>query len=111
MSTAARIKTPASSEDGGHGPPYSASRRKSGSGQKRRIGTSVQRRCIDAFTFNGVDGPVLIIAGVHGDEPKSVFVARRVVEELAARSPKRMTIVVPVANPDDRVEATRRRNM
>ena len=50
--------------------------------------------------FDGDAETVLIIGGLHGDEPKSVYVTRRLIEHLATCQPLRSVVVVPVANPD-----------
>ncbi len=84
---------------------------KTGSTQ-RRIGLSHDRRSIDAYTFARGSDVVLVLAGVHGDEPKSVFVARRFMEHLSSadlRDRGSTAVVVPVVNPDG-YERRRRRN-
>jgi protein MpaA len=67
-------------------------------------GRSVEGRAIEAYVFPGHAGrTVLILGGFHGDEPKSVFVARRLVDFL--QSDRDAThgarwVVVPLVNPD-----------
>ena len=79
---------------------------------RRVIGRSVEGRAIESYRFGrGVKGR-LILAGIHGDEPKSVYVARRLCADLAQGSGpgERATIVVvPVVNPDG-YETRKRRN-
>ncbi len=71
------------------------------------LGKSVQGRPIESWIC-GTDRPsVLVLAGTHGDEPKSVDLARRLLAVLAGRS--RSVVVVPVVNPDGYV-VRRRKN-
>jgi len=80
---------------------------------KVRIGTSVRGRPLEAVIL-GRDAhlTVLVLGGIHGDEPKSVTVALRLLGLLitnrAARSGARW-VVVPVVNPDG-YERRKRRN-
>lgn len=46
---------------------------------------------------------------MHGDEPKGVAVAQRLIEELCANPPDHAVIVVPIVNPDG-YDARRRCN-
>lgn len=76
------------------------------------MGRSVQARPIEAFTFGAAGDAVLILAGVHGDEPKSVTLARRLVDGLideAALTCGRRVTVVPLVNPDG-YQRRKRRN-
>lgn len=69
---------------------------------REEIGRSVEGRPIHAYTM-GEGPPVLLLAGVHGDEPQGVYCARRVLEagpELFARLSGHSLTVVAVANPD-----------
>jgi protein MpaA len=55
---------------------------------------------------------VLVLAGVHGDEPKGVYVARRLIDLLesdVSAGPRVRWVVIPVVNPDG-YERRRRRN-
>ncbi len=74
------------------------------------IGTSVEGRPIEAVTFGSGREHLLIFAGIHGDEPHSVFVARQLIAEIAAKPElvkgRRVTIV-PEANPDGVHRGTR----
>jgi len=76
------------------------------------IGTSVEGRPIEAVTFGSGGDAVLILGGTHGDEPKSVYVARQLIDLLSSHPDlvggHRVTIV-PVLNPDG-YEVRRRRN-
>lgn len=74
-----------------------------------KLGSSVEGRPIEAHVFNSGRGPTLIMAGIHGDEPKSVCVARRLVEELTENPPSTPIVVLPVVNPDG-YSVRRRRN-
>lgn len=82
-------------------------------GSWKTLGRSVQRRPIQAFIRGAKRGPtILVIGGFHGDEPKSVFVARRLIDELTLHPQKAdqvRWIVVPALNPDG-YERRRRQN-
>lgn len=77
------------------------------------IGTSVQGRLIEAHVHGrSTDRVIIVFGGFHGDEPKSVTVARRLVELLeseAALSRVVRWVVVCVVNPDG-YEGRKRRN-
>ncbi|MGD2108190.1 MAG: M14 family murein peptide amidase A [Phycisphaerae bacterium] len=71
----------------------------------RTIGRSVFGEPLHAFFFPETSqSPVLVLAGIHGDEPKSVTVATRLREALSSDRSQAVGeahwIVVPVANPD-----------
>lgn len=77
------------------------------------LGTSVQGRAIEAVRFGPPQGPPvrLILGGFHGDEPKSVDLARRLCAYLRAQGgscPGRTVILVPVVNPDGYARRKRR---
>lgn len=76
-----------------------------------QLGTSVEGAPIEAFVRAGPGGgTVLVLGGFHGDEPKGVALARRLIERLAAdrrKSPR--CVVVPLLNPDG-YRRRRRRN-
>jgi murein peptide amidase A len=67
------------------------------------IGTSVQGRPIEMIRF-GVGAPtLLIISGIHGNEPESWFVAEQLIRTLES-SPGMVrygsVVIIPRANPD-----------
>lgn len=68
------------------------------------LGTSVEGRPIQATMLGGREHTtVLIFGGFHGDEPKTVAIAQRLIDLLADdRSARGRTrwIVVPLVNPD-----------
>lgn len=76
------------------------------------VGRSVEGRAIGAYVFRGTPKrTVLILGGFHGDEPKSVFVARRWVDFLLTeRDPvdDARWVVVPLVNPDGYAKRQRR---
>ena len=76
------------------------------------IGTSVEGRAIDAFVRPGpAANTTLIFGGFHGDEPKGVALARRLIDALeSARHDHRAArwVVVPLVNPDAYERRTRR---
>jgi len=79
-----------------------------------RVGLSVLGKPINAFQVARPDRPgALILAGVHGDEPKSVSVARNLVRLLEGDAPavaeQASWYVIPVVNPDG-YEVRKRRN-
>jgi protein MpaA len=76
------------------------------------VGRSVEGRAIGAYVFRGTPKrTVLILGGFHGDEPKSVLVARRWVDFLLTeRDPidDARWVVVPLVNPDGYAKRQRR---
>jgi len=76
------------------------------------VGRSVQGRAIQAHLFAGpLKHTVLVFGGFHGDEPKSVFVARQFIELLGARrgaAQGARWVVVPLVNPDGYAKRKRR---
>lgn len=76
------------------------------------LGSSVEGRAIDAYVFPGpAKHTVLVLGGFHGDEPKSVFLARRWIELLRAdraASDGARWVVVPLVNPDGYAKRKRR---
>ncbi len=74
----------------------------------RTIGWSVELRPIEAIAFGSGGAPRLILAGVHGDEPKSVHVAQQLCAELAGCPTRSFLLVVPVVNPDGYARRRRR---
>ncbi len=77
------------------------------------LGTSVEGRTIQAYVRPGPDGrTTVVVGGFHGDEPKSVYTARSLIEALRDDDSIGLDsgwIIVPVVNPDG-VERRRRRN-
>ena len=86
------------------------------------IGKTVERRSIEAFAFgagpgrgvapmSSLSGAVLILGGMHGDEPKGVYVARRL-RDLVRDEPELVAgcrlVIVPVVNPDGFARRKRR---
>lgn len=81
--------------------------------KEETLGKSVEGRPIQAYVApNRGNRTLLVFGGFHGDEPKSVHLARRLMEELQ-RAPQSKDLVrwviVPVVNPDG-YEIRRRRN-
>lgn len=79
---------------------------------KNVIGRSVEGRPIFCFRAKGFStNTALILAAMHGDEPKSVHVARQLIELLES-TPREFSgptwALVPVVNPDGFVRRTRR---
>ena len=69
----------------------------------RELGTSVQGRPITLATFPGVGQPVLILGGIHGNEPTSAVVARKLIDHLELHPHNgagRTVVILPEANPD-----------
>lgn len=78
------------------------------------IGNSVERRGIDIFVHGDRSAftTVLVLGGIHGDEPKGVNLARRLISLLKQDSTLSRDIqwvILPVVNPDG-FERRRRRN-
>ena len=74
------------------------------------IGCSVEGRPIAATRFPGAEPPVLIFAGIHGDERSTVAVAQRLVDllrESSAESGRPTIVIIPLANPDGYEHRTR----
>ena len=77
------------------------------------LGRSVLGEPIWAFSFREPSvSPVLVLAGVHGDEPKGVTVVTRLADVLSAEpaQPEARVgwILVPVVNPDGYASRKRR---
>jgi hypothetical protein len=65
--------------------------------------TSVRGRPIDVLLFGAGERTVLLIGGVHGDEPAGVALTRALVRHLRTLPPECFTmriVVMPLANPD-----------
>ena len=75
-----------------------------------RMGRSVQGRPIEARVFEGTAGTVLIVGGIHGDEPVSTALVERLAQRLerdpAARAGRRVVLIAR-ANPDGLHAGTR----
>lgn len=73
--------------------------------------SSVKGRPIEALVFGHGRRTVLVLGGMHGDEPASVELARALVRQLQALPntaiPQRV-VVMPVVNPDGLAAHTRR---
>jgi len=76
------------------------------------IGTSVLGRPIHGYLFRGRprSSLALILGGFHGDEPKGVFVCRKLVELFQADPPVGHVdwLIVPIVNPDGYARRKRR---
>jgi protein MpaA len=64
------------------------------------VGHSTAGRPLRAGRYGGDGRPVLVVAGVHGDEPSSVAAAVELCRSLAATPPPGPVVVMPVMNPD-----------
>lgn len=77
------------------------------------VGESVEGRAIEIFMRGQPnDSTTLILAGMHGDEPKSVTLAQQFIELLNSDSTTGQNIqwiILPVVNPDG-FQLRRRRN-
>ena len=77
------------------------------------LARSIEGRVIEAYLRPGpVRNTTLILGGIHGDEPKSVFVARRLIALLQAdrRTAANVRwVIIPTVNPDG-YERRKRRN-
>lgn len=79
--------------------------------QASSIGTSVEGRAIECVRFGGASNlpPILIFAGIHGDERSTVAVARKLID-LLRDSTDQMTpsvVILPLVNPDGYERRTR----
>lgn len=76
------------------------------------LGKSVEGRPIQAYLRCAAGKPITIVFGAfHGDEPKSAYVACRLIEVLedeASLSADRGWVVVPIVNPDGFARRKRR---
>lgn len=64
------------------------------------VGRSTGGRALRAGQFGTGERPVLIVAGVHGDEPSSVAAAVELCRSFALSPPSNPVVVLPVMNPD-----------
>jgi protein MpaA len=75
------------------------------------LGKSVQGRPIDAHLIGNSKGCVLIMGGIHGDEPVSSALVEMLVRHLEAHPEDtcgKLVVVIPRANPDGLRVGTRR---
>lgn len=75
------------------------------------IGTSVEGRTIDAFTFGTGETDLLFVGGIHGGyEWNSILLAYEMIDSFASESldvPENVTVhIIPNLNPDGLYEAT-----
>jgi protein MpaA len=81
-------------------------------GMTIRLGSSVERRPIEAFTFGPKGVPtLLVLAGFHGDEPIGVSIARNLMTLLLTPDLRRSNlrwVVVPEVNRDGYAKRRRR---
>ncbi|HRK31520.1 MAG TPA: M14 family murein peptide amidase A [Tepidisphaeraceae bacterium] len=80
--------------------------------QNRRevIGTSVEGRSIEVEVFGNGSPTILILGGIHGDEPTSVDCTRGLIAHLRANPALvsgRTVAIIEVANPDGYARRTR----
>jgi len=81
-----------------------------GSVRTVEIGTSEQGRPIEATVFGGGTGCVLIMGGIHGNEPSSVPVVEYLIRHLRQNPEDRAgktVVCIPRANPDGLARGTR----
>ncbi len=64
------------------------------------LGVSTEGRPIWGATFGAGPAPLLVIGGVHGDEPSSVEACVALARRLAAGAPAAPLVLVPALNPD-----------
>lgn len=74
-----------------------------------RIGASVEGRAIEALTIGGGAGRprILLVGGIHGDEPEGGRTINAVVAYLATLRPDATVRIVRDANPDGAAAGTR----
>jgi predicted deacylase len=74
------------------------------------LGTSVQGRSIEMFTYGQGDRPVLVIGAIHGNESTTAIVAQRFGEYLHLNPQLTLDVpvaIIPIANPDGRSALSR----
>jgi protein MpaA len=74
------------------------------------LGFSVQRRRIETVVFEGSRGSVMILGGIHGDEPASTDLVDLLVAHLEANPSAtcgKRVVIIPRANPDGLAAGTR----
>jgi hypothetical protein len=81
-----------------------------GGGRRVRLGRSENGRPIRATVFEGGEGCVLIIGGIHGDEASSTAVVEHLIRRLR-RNPEdraaKTVVCIPRMNPDGLAAGTR----
>jgi len=76
----------------------------------QEIGTSARGLPIEARVFAGRAPAILVIAGIHGDEPAGTAIVEALDRRLSAdpgARPARTVVLVPAANPDGLRRGTR----
>lgn len=79
--------------------------------EQRVLGRSARGRSIHGYySARDAHGGTLVFGGFHGDEPKSVHVARKLLESLQIESiaDRQSWLVVPLVNPDGYEKRLRR---
>lgn len=71
------------------------------------VGRSVEGRAIEAIDLGAGDVGALVFGAIHGDEPGAAELCHRFANRLRKETLMARTIVVPVANPDGLVRATK----
>jgi protein MpaA len=74
------------------------------------IGRTVRNKSIKAVVFEGGNGCVLILGGIHGDEPASARLVTQLVSHLENHPEDgagRRVVLIPRANPDGLAAGTR----
>ena len=76
------------------------------------LGRSIHGQPIEAYAWGGnANATIVVLGGIHGDEPKSVTLARRLIDVLEADpglADRVDWVVVPVVNPDGYAQRRRR---
>jgi protein MpaA len=71
------------------------------------VGRSVEGRALSLGRFGPPGPPLLVVGGVHGNEPSSVWAVLELVDWLRAHPPSGAVWVMPVMNPDGTVAGTK----
>ena len=74
------------------------------------VGRSVEGRAIAAYRFGGAGAPLVIVGGVHGDEPASVTAVVELAYRLRACAIDREDVpvwLIPALNPDGVARGTK----
>lgn len=71
------------------------------------VGRSIEGRAIEAVDLGSGDVGALVFGAIHGDEPGAAELCHRFIARLRRDPPPARTIVVPVANPDGLIRATK----
>ncbi len=78
--------------------------------EKLLLGHSVEGRPIEMNVFGDGDDVLLIVGGIHGDEPNGARLARRIRDYLSINpdlTAHHTVAIIPVANPDGLARGTR----